>query len=150
MFIEKLLQLMAEKKASDIFISTGSPISIKIQGTIMPVNPAAMDAEQTKKIIYEMLTPTQIETFEKELELNFSKPMAGLGNFRVNCFWQKGTAGLVIRYVTSNIPKMSDLSLPPVLSTLIMEKRGLILVVGATGSGKSTTLASMIDYRNNS
>jgi twitching motility protein PilU len=150
MFIEKLLQLMAEKKASDIFISTGSPISIKIQGTIMPVNPAAMDAEQTKKIIYEMLTPTQIETFEKELELNFSKPMAGLGNFRVNCFWQKGSIGCVIRYVTADIPKMADLSLPPVLSTLIMEKRGLILVVGATGSGKSTTLASMIDYRNNS
>ena len=148
MFIEKLLQLMAEKKASDIFISAGSPISIKINGTIMPVNPAPMDAEQTKKIIYEMLTPGQIETFEKTQELNFSKPMAGLGNFRVNCFWQKGSAGLVIRFVTANIPKMADLSLPPVLSTLIMEKRGLILVVGATGSGKSTTLASMIDFRN--
>jgi twitching motility protein PilU len=149
MFIEKLLQLMAEKKASDIFISAGSPISIKIMGTIMPVNPANMDAEQTKKIIYEMLTPQQIEVFEKELELNFSKPMAGLGNFRVNCFWQKGAISCVIRFVTSEIPKMSDLNLPTVLSTLIMEKRGLILVVGATGSGKSTTLASMIDFRNN-
>src|ERR1700754_4702764 len=118
MFIEKLLQLMAEKKASDIFISTGSPISIKIQGTIMPVNPAAMDAEQTKKIIYEMLTPRQIETFEKDQELNFSKPMEGLGNFRVNCFWQKGSASCVIRYITSDIPKMADLILPHVLSTL--------------------------------
>ncbi len=148
MFIEKLLQLMAEKKASDIFISAGSPISIKIQGTIMPINPQPMDAEQTKKIIYEMLTPAQQEIFTNEQELNFSKPMAGLGNFRVNCFWQKGSAALVIRYITSNIPKMADLSLPPVLASLIMEKRGLILVVGATGSGKSTTLASMIDYRN--
>jgi twitching motility protein PilU len=148
MFIEKLLNLMAEKKASDIFISAGSPISIKIMGTIVPVNPAPMDAEQCKKIIYEMLTPAQIALFEKEQELNFSKPMAGLGNFRVNCFWQKGSAALVIRYITSNIPKMADLNLPPVLSTLIMEKRGLILVVGATGSGKSTTLASMIDFRN--
>ena len=148
MFIEKLLQLMAEKKASDIFISAGSPISIKINGTIMPVNPAPMDAEQTKKIIYEMLTPGQIKTFEETQELNFSKPIAGLGNFRVNCFWQKGSAGLVVRYVTATIPKMADLLLPPVLSTLIMEKRGLILVVGATGSGKSTTLASMIDFRN--
>jgi len=148
MFIEKLLHLMAEKKASDIFISAGSPISIKINGTIMPVNPAAMDAEQTKKIIYEMLTPAQIKTFEETQELNFSKPISGLGNFRVNCFWQKGSAGLVVRYVTANIPKMADLLLPPVLSTLIMEKRGLILVVGATGSGKSTTLASMIDFRN--
>jgi len=148
MFIEKLLHLMAEKKASDIFISAGSPISIKTNGTIMPVNPAAMDAEQTKKIIYEMLTPAQIKTFEETQELNFSKPIAGLGNFRVNCFWQKGSAGLVVRYVTATIPKMADLLLPPVLSTLIMEKRGLILVVGATGSGKSTTLASMIDFRN--
>jgi len=148
MFIEKLLNLMAEKKASDIFVSAGSPISIKITGTIMPVNPQPMDAEQCKKIIYEMLSPTQIETFEKDLELNFSKPMAGLGNFRVNCFWQKGSIGCVIRFVTAEIPKMQDLALPQVLSSLIMEKRGLILVVGATGSGKSTTLASMIDFRN--
>ena len=148
MFIEKLLNIMAEKKASDIFISSGSPISIKIQGTIMPVNPAPMDPEQTKKIVYEMLTPQQIALFEKDLEFNFSKPMPGLGNFRVNCFWQKGSIGCVIRFVTADIPKMNDLSLPQVLSSLIMEKRGLILVVGATGSGKSTTLASMIDFRN--
>jgi twitching motility protein PilU len=148
MFIEKLLQLMAEKKASDIFISAGSPISIKIQGVLIAVNPATMDAEQTKKIVYEMLTATQIETFEREQELNFSKPMAGLGNFRVNVFWQKSSVSCVIRYITSDIPKIADLSLPQVLSTLVMEKRGLILVVGATGSGKSTTLASMLDYRN--
>ena len=148
MFIEKLLQLMAEKKASDIFISAGSPISIKISGSIMPVNPQAMDGEMTKKIAYEMLTPAQIEIFERELELNFSKPMPGLGNFRVNLFWQKNAVSGVIRFITSDIPKIADLSLPPVLSTLVMEKRGLILVVGATGSGKSTTLASMLDYRN--
>ena len=148
MFIEKLLQLMAEKKASDIFISAGSPISIKIQGNIMPVNPQPMDAEMTKKITYEMLSPHQIEVFERDLELNFSKPMAGLGNYRVNVFWQKGAVSAVIRFITTEIPKIADLSLPPVLSTLVMEKRGLILVVGATGSGKSTTLASMLDYRN--
>jgi twitching motility protein PilU len=148
MFIEKLLQLMAERKASDIFISAGSPISIKISGNIMPVNPQPMDAEQTKKIAYEMLTPHQIEVFEKDLELNFSKPMLGLGNFRVNMFWQKGAVSTVIRFVTADIPAIASLSLPPVLSSLVMEKRGLILVVGATGSGKSTTLASMLDYRN--
>ena len=148
MFIEKLLQLMAEKKASDIFISAGSPITIKIQGAPTPVNPQSMDAEQTKKICYEMLKPEQIATLEKDLELNFSKPMPGLGNFRVNMFWQKGSVSCVIRYITSDIPKMQDLALPHVLSTLIMEKRGLVLVVGATGSGKSTTLASMIDFRN--
>jgi twitching motility protein PilU len=148
MFIEKLLQLMAEKKASDIFISAGSPISIKITGTIMPVNPQVMDAEACKKVIYEMLTPQQIETYERDQELNFSKPMAGLGNFRVNVFWQKGAASMVVRYISSDIPKIADLNLPQVLSSLVMEKRGLILVVGATGSGKSTTLASMLDYRN--
>ena len=112
MFIEKLLQLMAEKKASDIFISTGSPISIKIQGNLIAVNPATMDAEQTKKIVYEMLTPAQIATFENDQELNFSKPMAGLGNFRVNFFWQKGAVSGVIRYISSDIPKIADLSLP--------------------------------------
>src|SRR5687767_7687847 len=148
MFIDKLLQLMAEKKASDIFISAGSPITIKIQGTPMPVNPQPMDAEQTKKICYEMLTPTQIATFEKDQELNFSKPMTGLGNYRVNMFWQKGAVSCVIRFITADIPKIADLSLPHVLSTLVLEKRGLVLVVGATGSGKSTTLASMLDYRN--
>jgi twitching motility protein PilU len=148
MFIEKLLQLMAEKKASDIFISAGSPISIKIQGNMVPVNPAAMDAEQCKKICYEMLRPDQIALFEKDLELNFSKPMPGLGNFRVNMFWQKGAISCVIRFITADIPKAADLSLPPVLTQLVMEKRGLILVVGATGSGKSTTLASMLDHRN--
>jgi len=148
MFIEKLLQLMSEKKASDIFISAGSPLSIKINGTIMPVNPAPMDAEQTKKIAYEMLSPRQIEAFEKDREMNFAKPMPGIGNFRVNMFWQKGAVSVVIRFVTGDIPTMQSLSLPPVLSSLVMEKRGLILVVGATGSGKSTTLASMLDFRN--
>ena len=97
MFIEKLLQLMAEKKASDLFISAGSPISIKITGSIMPVNPQVMDGETTKKIIYEMLTPNQISILEKDLELNFSKPMPGLGNFRVNVFWQKGSLSMVVR-----------------------------------------------------
>ena len=148
MFIEKLLQLMSEKKASDIFISAGSPISIKINGTIMPVNPQSMDGEMTKKIAYEMLTPTQVATFEKDLELNFSKPMPGLGNFRVNMFWQKSSVSTVIRFVSADIPRPEALSLPQVLTSLVMEKRGLILVVGATGSGKSTTLASMLDFRN--
>ena len=148
MLIEKLLQLMAEKKASDIFLSVGSPISIKINGQILPVNPQVMDGESTRKIAYEMLTPEQVARFEKELELNFSKPVPGVGNFRVNMFWQKAAVSVVIRFVSADIPSTSDLHLPPVLSSLVMEKRGLILVVGATGSGKSTTLASMLDFRN--
>jgi twitching motility protein PilU len=148
MLIEKLLTLMAEKKASDIFFSAGSPIMIKIQGVMMPVNPQIMDAETTKKIVYEMLTPAHIATLEKDLELNLSKPMPGLGNYRVNVFWQKGSIACVIRFITAEIPKLEDLNLPPVLLQLVMEKRGLVLVVGATGSGKSTTLASMLDFRN--
>src|SRR5258708_19328591 len=107
MFIEKLLQIMAEKKASDIFISAGSPISIKIQGNIMPVNPQPVDAEMTKKIAYEMLTPKQIETFERDQELNFSKPMAGLGNFRVTFFCQNAPVSGAIPYVSSDIPKIA-------------------------------------------
>jgi twitching motility protein PilU len=148
MFIDKLLQLMAEKKASDIFISAGSPISIKIQGNILPVNPQPMDAEMARKICFEMLTPQQIEGFERDHELNFSKPVPGLGNFRVNMFFQKGAISCVIRFISADIPKIEDLKLPQVLNSLVMEKRGLILVVGATGSGKSTTLAAMLDYRN--
>jgi twitching motility protein PilU len=148
MFIDKLLTLMAEKKASDIFISAGSPISIKIQGNILPVNPQPMDAEMCKKICYEMLNPQQVEAFERDHELNFSKPMAGLGNYRINMFFQKGAISCVIRFITSDIPRIEDLKLPQVLNSLVMEKRGLILVVGATGSGKSTTLAAMLDYRN--
>ena len=122
--------------------------AIKINGLIMPVNPQVMDGESTRKIAYEMLTPAQIERFEKDLELNFSKPVPGVGNFRVNMFWQKSAVSAVIRFVTADIPSTTDLNLPPVLSSLVMEKRGLILVVGATGSGKSTTLASMLDFRN--
>ncbi|HRE14557.1 MAG TPA: PilT/PilU family type 4a pilus ATPase [Usitatibacteraceae bacterium] len=148
MFIDKLLQLMAEKKASDIFLSAGSPISIKINGQIMAVNPQVMDGEGTRRVAYEMLTPAQIERFEKELELNFSRPVPGVGNFRVNMFMQKSAVSAVIRFVTSEIPPIASLNLPPVLTSLVMEKRGLLLVVGATGSGKSTTLASMLDYRN--
>jgi len=144
MAMKRLLELMAEKKASDIFISAGSPISIKITGTIMPVNPQVMDAEACKKVIYEMLTPQQIEAYERDQELNFSKPMAGLGNFRVNVFWQKGAASMVVRYISSDIPKIADLNLPQVLSSLVMEKRGLIMVVGSTGSGTTTVAVSTV------
>jgi twitching motility protein PilU len=148
MFIDKLFQIMSERKASDIFITAGAPINIKINGTSMPVNPQMMDAETTKKIAYEMLTPQQIQKLEQDLELNFSRPIPEFGNFRVNMFWQKGAVGIVVRYISSEIPPLSSLSLPNVLSSLVMEKRGLILVVGATGSGKSTTLAAMLDFRN--
>ena len=146
--LTRLFELMAQKKASDLFVSAGAPIHIKINGNTVPVNPQPMSAEDTKRVCYEILKPHQIERFEKELELNFSMPIEGVGNFRVNMMWQKGSCAAVIRYIETNIPDFRSLSLPQVLAQVVMEKRGLILVVGATGSGKSTTLASMLDFRN--
>ena len=149
MFIlEKLFRLMAEKNASDIFVSAGAPINIKVTGTAVPVNPQLMSAEDCKRVCYEILTPAQVEKFEKDLELNFSYPIAGVGNFRVNMLMQRSSVAAVVRYISSNVPPFESLGLPNVLRQVIMEKRGLILVVGATGSGKSTSLAAMIDFRN--
>lgn len=148
MFIMPLLKLMADKDASDMFFSVGAPINIKINGTVMPVNQQALDAESVKRIIYEMMNPQQIADFEANLESNFSFRVPDVANFRVNAFRQKGGAAMVIRHVKANIPDMETLKLPPIFKELIMEKRGMILVVGSTGSGKSTTLASMLEYRN--
>ena len=149
MFIEKLLQLMAEKKASDIFISAGSPISIKIQGNIMPVNPQPMDAEmhQDDHLRDALAAPDRAVRARPRAELLHAAWRASAASASTSS-GRSGAVSAVIRFITTDIPKIADLSLPPVLSTLVMEKRGLILVVGATGSGKSTTLASMLDYRN--
>ena len=146
--LEKLFRLMADKNASDIFVSAGAPITMKINGLAMPVNPQVLSGEEAKKICYEILKPHQIEKFEKELELNLSFPIEGVGNFRVNMMHQKSTVAAVIRYISTNVPAFDSLGVPNVLKQVIMEKRGLILVVGATGSGKSTTLAAMMDFRN--
>ena len=148
MILDKLFQLMAEKQASDLYISAGIPIHIKIQGTTMPVNQQTMTPEITEKIAYELMTPAQAEVFEKTMEMNISFSIPGTGNYRINFFRQRSSVGIVVRYIQSTIPPLDSLLLPPVLSDLIMEKRGLILIVGATGSGKSTTIASMLDYRN--
>jgi twitching motility protein PilU len=146
--LTKLFELMSQKNASDIFVSAGAPITIKINGNAVPVNPQILSGDDTKKLFYEILKPHQIERFEKELELNFSNPMEGIGNFRINMMWQKGTVAGVVRFISSNIPSIDSLLVPNVLKQVVMEKRGLILVVGATGSGKSTTLAAMLDFRN--
>ncbi|GBG03562.1 twitching motility protein PilT [Azospira sp. I13] len=148
MILDKLFQLMAEKQASDIFISAGAPIHIKIQGNTIPVNQQMMDPAMIEKIAQELLTPEKYEEFERNMEMNLSFGMAGVGNFRVNLFRQRGSISMVIRYILGNIPSLDSLGLPSVLSELIMEKRGLILIVGSTGSGKSTTIASMLDHRN--
>ena len=149
MYLTPVLKLMAEKQASDLFISAGMPISIKIQGTIMPVNAETVDSETVKKIAYELMSEKDQEEFERGWEMNFSFPVPDVGRFRVNVFRQRGHVAAVIRYLRTQTPGLEALRLPPILKDLIMEKRGLVLVVGATGSGKSTTLAAMIEHRNN-
>ena len=148
MIVDKLFQLMAEKRASDIYVSAGAPIHIKIEGTTVPINAQVMDPTLIQRMAYEMMSPEQIERFEQTKEMNLSFGRSDVGNFRVNVFWQRGSIAIVVRFIQGNIPAIDSLGLPPVLSDLIMEKRGLILVVGATGSGKSTTMASMLDHRN--
>ena len=148
MILDKLFLLMSEKQASDIFISAGAPINIKIQGNTLPVNQQVMLPEMIDKIAYELMSPEQIKTFEATWEMNLSFGLPKIGNFRVNIFRQRGSISIVVRFILGNIPDLDDLGLPPALSDLIMEKRGLILIVGATGSGKSTTIASMLDHRN--
>jgi twitching motility protein PilU len=149
MYLTPLFKLMAEKQASDLFISVGAPISIKILGNIMPVNQQVMDSETVRKIAHEMMTDKEAREFEETWEMNFSYPVPDIGRFRVNVFRQRGNVALVIRYLKSGTPGFEKLRLPPILRELVMEKRGLILVVGSTGSGKSTTLAAMIEHRNN-
>ena len=148
MILDKLFQLMADKQASDIFISAGAPIHIKIQGNTVPVNQQVMLPDMIEKIAYELMSPEQIKTFEEIWEMNLSFGIPNVGNFRVNIFRQRGSVGLVVRFILGNIPPLRELGVPEVLNELIMEKRGLILIVGATGSGKSTTIASMLDHRN--
>ena len=146
--MQRLFQLMADKKASDLFLSVGAPITIKLLGNSVPVNPTILDMATVKSLLEEVLKPEQIEEFEREKELQTRVVARDVGVYRLSCFFQRGTPAIVARYIPVDIPKFDSLFLPPVLKDVIMEKRGLILMVGATGSGKSTTLTSMIDYRN--
>ncbi len=146
--MKRLFQLMAEKKASDIFMSVSSPINIKINGVAVPVNQQVMDSETITKLLYEVLNEKQIKEYEDQLELNMAFSMPGIGAFRISAMRQKNTPAVVVRYIPGDIPPIDTLELPEVLKEIIMEKRGLILMVGATGSGKSTSLAAMLDYRN--
>lgn len=148
MFVTPLFKLMADKQASDMFFTVGAPIQIKINGVVMPINNQPLDAEQAKKICYELMTEAQIKEFEAEHEMNFAQSGNELGNFRINIFRQKSHVAMVVRFVKPEVPTFDSLGLPPILKEAIMEKLGLILVVGSTGSGKSTTMASMIDHRN--
>jgi len=144
----RLFQLMNEKKATDLFLSCGAPITIKMQGNAVPVNQTILGAEDVVNLLREILTPEQMAELEETRELNTRKGYPDVGVFRLSCFFQRGTMAMVARYIPADIPRFDDLKLPVALKDVIMEKRGLILMVGATGSGKSTSLTSMIDYRN--
>src|SRR3954451_11393047 len=146
--MKRLFQIMADKKASDIFISVGAPINIKINGVSVPVNQTMMTPDTVQQLLYEVLNERQIKEYEDEMELNTAFALDGVGAFRISAFRQKGSPAVVVRFIPGSIPAIDGLGLPEVLKEVIMQKRGLILLVGATGSGKSTSLASMLDFRN--
>ena len=146
--MERILRLMADKKASDVYLSAHSPALIKINGQALPINSQVLPADAPLNLLAEVLPPERIEELKELGELNMALPLTGVGNFRISGFRQRNTYAAVIRYIPVEIPALDSLNVPPILSTLIMEKRGLLLMVGATGAGKSTTLAAMIDHRN--
>jgi twitching motility protein PilU len=148
--MERILLLMAERKASDVYLSAHAPATIKISGQYLPVNNQNLPPDAVMNLLMDVVPPNRIEELRETGELNMAIPMHGVGNFRLSAMRQRGTYAAVIRFISPDIPNLDDLNLPPILRHLVMEKRGLILMVGATGAGKSTTLASMLDYRNRS
>jgi twitching motility protein PilU len=143
-----LFKLMVERKASDLFFTTNAPIKIKIEGQIFPVNKQVLAPDTVRQTAFALMSPEQREQFQREWELDFAISEPGLGRFRVNVFMQRGNPAMVLRYITADMPRLEKLGLPQVMQELILLKRGLVLMVGATGSGKSTSLAAMINYRN--
>jgi twitching motility protein PilU len=143
-----LFKLMVERKASDLFFTSNAPIKVKIEGAILPINKQILSPETVRQASYGLMTPDQLESFKRELEIDFAISEPGLGRFRVNVFYQRGYPAMVLRYITADMPRLDNLGLPDTLTDLIMLKRGLVLMVGATGSGTSTTLAAMINFRN--
>lgn len=146
--MDRLFQLMKEKHASDMFFAINSPIHLKLNGNLLPINQQKLDQAGILSLLNEVVAPEHMEVLERENELNIGIGAPGIGRFRLSAFRQRGSISAVFRFVPGHIPALNTLNLPPVLSELIMEKRGLVLLVGATGSGKSTTIASMLDYRN--
>jgi twitching motility protein PilU len=148
MDITPYLKLMVEKDASDLFLTTNSPIKVKIEGKATPVGKTVLTADLTQAAAYGIMNDHQIKIFEETMECDFAIPLADKARFRVNVFRQRGAVGMVLRRIPNDIPTIEQLGVPEILSELILNKRGLILMVGATGSGKSTTLAAMINHRN--
>jgi twitching motility protein PilU len=148
MNVKPLFKLMVEKRASDLFFAPYAPAKIKIDGKIMPVNKLEMTPKMVKQAALELMDESQLDIFTRELEVDFAISEAGLGRFRVNVFHQRGNVAMVLRYITADMPVLDDLGMPQQLKDLVMLRRGLILMVGASGNGKSTTLAAMINHRN--
>jgi twitching motility protein PilU len=148
MNVKTLFKLMVEKKASDLFFAPYAPAKIKIEGKIMPVNKLEMTPKMVKQAAIELMNDEQLDYFTRELEIDFAISEAGLGRFRVNIFHQRGNVGMVLRYITNELPTLEELGMPEQIKDLVMLRRGLILMCGATGAGKSTTLAAMVNHRN--
>ena len=146
--MRRILRLMADKRASDLYLSAQSPALIRINGVCVPISSQILPPDAPLNLLIEILPPEQIEALKKDNELNVGWSMTGVGRFRISAMRQRGTFAVVIRFIVNEVPPLSSLSLPPLLADLMLQKRGLILMVGATGSGKSTTLAAMIDHRN--
>lgn len=146
--LERVLRIMAEKKASDVFLSANTPILIKIHGQILQLTDQILTPSQPRQLLSEMLSPAQMEELDETGELNVGLTLRGVAIFRLSAFKQRGSVAAVFRYIPSDIPALDGLNVPEVLSQLILEKRGLILLAGATGTGKSTTLAAMLEHRN--
>jgi len=148
MEFDKLLRLVVEKGASDLFITSGKPPMLKINGKLYAAGKNNLSPDQSRDMVRGVMNKDQRDVFDKEHECNFAINTAGLGRFRVSAFYQRNLAGMVLRRIETNIPTIADLSLPPIIADLAMTKRGLIIFVGATGTGKSTSLAAMIGHRN--
>ncbi|KQX87502.1 PilT/PilU family type 4a pilus ATPase [Variovorax sp. Root473] len=146
--MERILRLMAERKASDIYLSAHSPVMIRINGNCLPINAQVLPPTAPLALLSEVVPEARIQELENTGELNMAVALEGAGNYRISAMRQRGSYAVVVRHIASVIPSFDDLHLPDILKSLIMEKRGLILMVGATGAGKTTTLASMLDYRN--
>jgi twitching motility protein PilU len=146
--MERVLRLMSDKGASDVYLSVASPILIKISGQVLQLSDQPLTANQPRQLLAELLTPSQLEELDETCELNIAVGIAGIGSFRLSAFKQRGSIAAVFRCIPFEIPSLDSLNVPPILGTLVLEKRGLILMVGATGTGKSTTLAAMLEQRN--
>ncbi len=147
-FMLDLLKLMIKKGGSDLFITTGFPPAIKVDGQITPVSKQALSADNAQALTYAIMNDRQLKEFDATKECNFAVAPPGIGRFRCNAYIQQGCSGLVMRTITTDIPNIDGLGLPEVLKDVVMAKNGLVIMVGGTGSGKSTSLAAMVDYRN--